>query len=357
MKILLLGEFSGLHKNLKEGLVELGHNVTTVSYGDGWKNIESDINFGSSKKGLSGKVEKIFKMLKVIPKLKNYDVVQIIAPILFPRSLVLNRLIFNFVFAHNIKVFLVGAGSTPNVSATADFLETKFKYPQLYNAMKKSSPLMWGQTKKGRKYNDWILDKVHGLIPITYEYAQGYRDINYSKLCQTIPAPININKIQYEDNIVGKKLIIFHGLNREEIKGTPIIRVAMEKLQREYPCEVQCIIDGKMPLEVYLKFLKRVNVVIDQAYTASVGINAVYSLALGKVVLGGGEQEFLQEFNLESSPLIPIKPTVEDIYNQLEQILKRKNEILEMGKASRRFVEQLYDYRKVAQLYIDAWQS
>ena len=79
--------------------------------------------------------------------------------------------------------------------------------------------------------------------------------------------------------------------------------------------------------------------------------------SVSKVVVGGGEQESLQEFNLESSPLIPIKPTVEDIYNQLEQLLKRKNEILEMGKESRRFVKQLYDYRKVAQLYIDTWQS
>ena len=357
MKILLLGEFSGLHKNLKEGLVELGHNVTTASTGDGWKEIECDINFGSTKKGLSGKVKKIFNMLRLIPKLKNYDIVQIIAPILFSRSVFLNKLIFNFIFMHNIKVFLVGAGSVPNMSATADFLETKFKYPQLYNEIKKSSPLMWGQTKKGREYNDWILDKVHGLIPIHYEYAQGYRDINYSKLCQTIPIPMNIDKIQYEDNIVGKKLIIFHGLNREGIKGTTIIRAAMEKLQREYPYEVQCVIDGKMPLNVYLKFLKRVNVVIDQAYPASIGINGVYSLAIGKVVVGGGEQEFLQEFNLQSSPLIPIKPTVEDIYNQLEQLLKRKNEILEMGKESRRFVKQLYDYRKVAQLYIDTWQS
>jgi hypothetical protein len=32
MKILLLGEFSGLHNNLKDGLIELGHEV--VSYHD-----------------------------------------------------------------------------------------------------------------------------------------------------------------------------------------------------------------------------------------------------------------------------------------------------------------------------------
>ncbi len=36
-KILLFGEFSGLHTNLKEGLEELGYEVTIVSAGDGKK--------------------------------------------------------------------------------------------------------------------------------------------------------------------------------------------------------------------------------------------------------------------------------------------------------------------------------
>lgn len=37
MRILLLGEFSAFHKNLKEGLVALGHEVVLASHGDGWK--------------------------------------------------------------------------------------------------------------------------------------------------------------------------------------------------------------------------------------------------------------------------------------------------------------------------------
>lgn len=356
MKILLLGEFSALHKNLKEGLVELGHDVTIASSGDGWKGIEGDINLGSSKKGIIGKFEKIFNLIKAIHKFKDYDVVQFVAPVLFPRFLGLNSFIVNYIFAHNKKVFLVGAGATPQISVIADFCQNTFKYPQLYKEIKKSNPAMWSQTPEGRKYNDWFLEKAHGFIPIMYEYAQGYRDIGYSKLCSTIPIPMNIDKIQYEDNIVGEKLVIFHGLNREGVKGTPIIREAMVKLQRDYPNEVECVIDGKMPLDVYLKFLKRVNIVIDQAYSVSIGVNGVYNLAMGKVVLGGGEQEFLDEFHLESSPLIPIQPTVEDIYHQLEQLLQRKDEILEMGKASRHFAEQLHDYKKVAQLYLNAWQ-
>ena len=43
MKILLVGEYSRLHNSLKEGLVELGHEVTIISTGDYFKDYPSDI--------------------------------------------------------------------------------------------------------------------------------------------------------------------------------------------------------------------------------------------------------------------------------------------------------------------------
>ena len=81
MKILLVGEFSALHKNIKEGLVSLGHDVTIVSTGDGWKKIESDINLGSNKRGLLAIADKIWKLLILPKKLKGYDVVQLVSPV------------------------------------------------------------------------------------------------------------------------------------------------------------------------------------------------------------------------------------------------------------------------------------
>lgn len=43
MKILLLGEYSNVHWTLAQGLRALGHSVTVVSDGDGWKNYPRDI--------------------------------------------------------------------------------------------------------------------------------------------------------------------------------------------------------------------------------------------------------------------------------------------------------------------------
>ena len=44
MKILLVGEYSRLHNTLKEGLSALGHEVTIVGDGDGFKNFPVDVS-------------------------------------------------------------------------------------------------------------------------------------------------------------------------------------------------------------------------------------------------------------------------------------------------------------------------
>ena len=45
MKILLVGEYNSSHHTLKEGLVALGHQVTVVGLGDGFKKRKVDVNF------------------------------------------------------------------------------------------------------------------------------------------------------------------------------------------------------------------------------------------------------------------------------------------------------------------------
>ena len=45
MKILLLGEYNSSHYTLKEGLTTLGHNVTVLGFGDGFKKRTVDVNF------------------------------------------------------------------------------------------------------------------------------------------------------------------------------------------------------------------------------------------------------------------------------------------------------------------------
>ncbi len=361
MKILLLGDFSSFHKYLKDGLVQIGHDVTIAATGDGFKKISYDYSLKSDLPGIFGKLFSYFRQLKLVLKSENYDIVQMIQPVVFFRTLCFNKFLMKIIFKRCKNVFLVGAGASSENLYSANFYKDYYKYKELYKIFKaeKSSKkgLLYCETPEGQNYFYWLHKRISGYIPIMYEYAEPYRLANYPKLCPTIPIPINLDEIKYQKNIIKEKIVIFHGLNRPNQKGTPIIKEAFERLQKDYPNEVETIIEGKMPLKNYIELMKRTNIVIDQTYSVSSGVNGLISMAMGKVTLGGGEQECLKEFGINSCPMIPIKPDADDIYNKLVELIKNKDKFEKIGEESRKYVEEIHDCKKIAQKYIEIWNQ
>ncbi|MBQ2290315.1 MAG: glycosyltransferase family 1 protein, partial [Bacteroidaceae bacterium] len=80
MKILLIGEYSNVHWTLAEGLRSLGHEVCVVSNGDFWKNYKRDISLTRTTYSKAEGIMILMKTLATLPKLRNYDVVQLINP-------------------------------------------------------------------------------------------------------------------------------------------------------------------------------------------------------------------------------------------------------------------------------------
>ena len=82
MKILLIGEYSNVHATLAEGLRAIGHQVTVLSDGDSWKNYPRDID-ASRTPGKLGGIVLMTKLWAMLPRLRGYDVVQLINPMFF----------------------------------------------------------------------------------------------------------------------------------------------------------------------------------------------------------------------------------------------------------------------------------
>ena len=119
MKILLLGEFSGLHSNLKQGLSALGHEVTLAGGGDGFKKIPVDINFDVDGVGFIKNLQRKILPFAYLPIFGGYDIVQLINPfaifdfhaIAKPElKLFFARLFFNTLMQRNNKFFMLAAG-------------------------------------------------------------------------------------------------------------------------------------------------------------------------------------------------------------------------------------------------------
>ena len=83
MKVLLIGEFSGFHVNLKQGLQKLGVDCVLAANGDGWKKIDGadmplyDVDTSSLWKKTKSLLIEPFMRLKA---LYGYDVVQLMDP-------------------------------------------------------------------------------------------------------------------------------------------------------------------------------------------------------------------------------------------------------------------------------------
>lgn len=354
MKILLLGEFSALHKNLKEGLIALGHDVTVAASGDGFKKIPVDISFDSRFKGKLGKVLHRFNVFFKLSKLKGFDIVQIINPYIFGTSNFPRKYFITQIIKNNGKFFLLGAGSD---SYYWRYGQKKLEYGPFEDTLKydlelKNSPL---ESDRAFNFNRWLVERSKGVIPIMYDYEIGYKSID-NKL-NTIPIPINTYKIKYQENIVGDKIVIFHGLSRYGFKGTRHVEKAFDHLRKKYPNDLELIIDGNLPLDKYLDLMSRTNVVIDQMNSYSLGVNGVYALAMGKVVMGGAEPESLKSHNVESSPVINLKPDHNSIITEIEKLLSNRDSIKTIGYESRKYAEETHCHIKVAQQYIKTWNN
>lgn len=358
MKILLIGEYSSLHNYLKEGLLAVDPtlDITLAAVGDGWKKIPGAdiILFNLKDNSRIGKIKDlVIEPWKKVKRLKGYDIVQFINPMIFHYSI--NPLFIHKLVKSNKNVSLISAGydcalvdaycSGRQPYYIFDFNKWLVKWYKGMSAVALSN----------RISNHIILKSAKCIIPSLYEYSVGYSG---NKLLErVVPFPINTDKILYHDNIVKNKIVFFHGVNRESEKGTPFIRKALERLKQDYPDDVEIVIEGHMPFKKYIDVMNRANIVIDQCCSYGYGINACIAMAQGKVVMSGASKETIEAFGVDYCPIIEVKPDVDFIYQQCVKLLKCRDQISDIGYKSREYVEKVHNYKKIAHEYMKIWDK
>lgn len=348
MRILLFGEFSGFHWALKEGLLELGHEVQLASTGDGWKKIPgADIHFGSRY------AANWFNLAKNWRKLRGYDIVQFMSPVLFNArpSAKLTRFILSAIRDGSDKSFLAVAGGTSIKWKAIN--EFRYHPYEEYRKHDLNGGKFWWENPEFAAWDTEFSHSLDGIIPVTCEYQFGYGQLN--NLRPLIPLPVNLSRIEYLENKLNGKLVVFHGVSRYGFKGTRHVEAAFQELNRKYPNDIECIIQQSMPFTEYLALMRKVNVVVDQTYSYSAGMNALFGMAMGKVVMGGAELESLTALGVETSPLINILPDHKDIEMKIERLLDERSSLTEKGALSRKFVEDHHSHVLVAQKYVNEW--
>jgi glycosyltransferase involved in cell wall biosynthesis len=377
MKILLLGEYSRLHNSLKEGLVALGHEVTLVGTSDSFKDFPVDLSyepFLTTKNWFFIFLKKaVFKLTKfnlettergirfyfLLPKLKNYDRVQLISSNAIDTHPSWSIFLLNKIFSNNPNCSLLICGEeTPVVQI---YLEQKLKYSILTPFFEKQTKANYFDfslkftKQKYRRLYDFVSQNVSQIISSDFDYKL---PLDLSKINNTlIPNPINTEKITYIEPKIDKRLIVFLGINNKNAikKGIPFFQKALAIIQQKYPTKVEIITTENVPYAEYIQSYNRAHILLDMVYAYDQGYNALEAMAKGKVVFTGAEKEFMEHYQLTERVCINALPDVDALVQELSFLIENPEEIVAMSKRARAFIEKEHHYVTIAQKYIDVW--
>ena len=362
MKILLLGEYSNVHWTLAEGLRSMGHQVTVISNGDFWKNYPRDIDVTRTP-GKAGGIRLMLKLWTLLPKMRGYDVVQLINPIFF--ELKAERLFFfyRYLRRHNKRVFLGAFGMDWYwVSTCSTTMPLRYSDFNIGKELRTNDDALkeqrdWIGTAKER-LNKWIAEDCDGIVTGLYEYDVCYKPY-FSPKTRFIPFPIQFGQSAVLTE-VHKPLRIFIGISKQRsaYKGTDIMLKAAEGVLAKYPERMSLQKAEGVPFAEYQHMMDHSDVILDQLYSYTPSMNSLLAMSKGIVVVGGGEPENYEIIREEElRPIINVQPNYESVYHELEQLVLHPERIPELKRQSIEYVKRHHDYVKVAQQYVDFYLS
>ena len=379
MRILLIGEYSRLHNSLKEGLLQLGHEVTLIGTGDGFKNYPVDVKITSNflthptLKFIAKVFDRFFKFnlveleyylksKRILNQLGTYDVIQLI-----------NEQSFKAKPKHEIKLIQKLQTLSSNLyllSCGTDYVsvkyanDNKFEY-SILTPLKENDTLI----KTYRYILKYISPAYTNLHHQVYKCIKGViaSDMDYHlplkqhpKYLGLIPNPINTDVLPYTPITISDKICIFHGVNRTNYikKGNRFFDEALAIIQKKYSKRVEIIRVENIPYKDYITLYNKAHILLDQVYAYDQGYNALEAMAKGKVVFTGAEQEWLDYYHLkENTVAINALPNTSDIVKQLEWLVLNPEQIIEISKNARAFIKKEHHYVTVAQQYLNVWTS
>jgi len=378
MKILLIGEYNALHYTLKEALSNLGHEVTVVGFGDGFKQRMVDINLKHRHiSGFSSFIRKvIFKLTKIditSIEMKNQffknkhifegnDVVQLINENSFGTIPKIEKKLLFHIFDNNKNVFLLSCG-TDHVSVKYA-MDGGFHYSILTPYLEKKGtrktflPVLKYLTEEYTELSKFIYKNIKGVIASDLDYHIPL--LNHEKYLGMVPNPINLKKFEYKEPNFDGKVVIFHGINTDNYykKGNDIFEEALKIVSEKYHEKIEIRTVRSVPYSEYITLFDDAHILLDQVFAYDQGFNALEAMAKGKVVFTGAEKEWLEYYNLKEDTIaINALPNAHKIAEKLEWLILNPKKIVEISKNARKFVEDEHDYIASGKDYLEKWEK
>lgn len=356
MKVLLIGEASGVHRNLKLGLTQLGVEClhVTQSASTSWK--WYDDTFSPDLPGVLGGVARNISPFLKIAQLGRFDVANYVNTITtvhgkYTKYFDLPLMRRN---ARLMSYYALGCDEiglirrNPNLPynpctgclASNDILAT--------DCALQLNPIYERSEERVRKYFDFGACSV-----VEYSHVERIFGPHYAR----IQFPVDAAPIPFVGASADRVTRIIHTPTRRGFKGTDVVLSAIEKLNALRSDFDFRVIEG-LAYPDYLTAVQNSDIVIDQVHGQSSGMNALEMLAAGKIVFSGATELGRSFFPFgDQSPSFDASPDADELAATLSSALDRKQEFPALAAAGRQYVLDHHDPVKVARLFLDSWTA
>ncbi|MGX1193727.1 hypothetical protein [Metabacillus sp. SLBN-84] len=268
-----------------------------------------------------------------------------------------------------------------DIVATADilhfhngntFLTGNYDLPSLAETGKKLIMQHWGSDVRTagnvKKYNPYPLpagyysdEKIHEHLAFNSKYiktaiVQDGEMVNhvadfYEKV-YIMPLACNLDKFSPRYPGENKVPVIIHAPTNKEFKGSEYVEAAIDKMKGKVPFEYQ-MVEKKSHKEA-LAMYSQSDIIVDQIMCGSYGMLSVEGMAMGKAVVAFVRDDVKEKFPSDL-PIVIANP--DNLDQVLTDLLRDRDRLKEIGKASRKYVEKYHASSVVADYLIEIYKS
>ncbi|GAB6107657.1 glycosyltransferase [Fusibacter bizertensis] len=316
-----------------EALKNLGFKTTTLNYYDSYLKYKSDYAFN----------------LKAFDNFEhaNLQIKKMVAPLIRDND------IFHFHFATTLALDNTDMPLLKKMGKKV-IMQYWGSDVRLLSIAKKHNPY----TKVKETNEDVIKKRLETISKyishcfVDFELAEYVK--NYHKHVHITRASIDLNQFVYSDtqDYSSEKLLIVHAASSPEFKGTKYIVKAIESLKSKYNFDFELItgMSNEEAIEIY----KKADIIIDQLHFGTYGVFAIEAMALGKPVVSW-VSEYMRELLPKELPIIIANQ--DTIKRVLMDLLDNQDQLKQIGKESRAYVEKYHDSNLIAKNHIEIYNS
>ncbi len=105
----------------------------------------------------------------------------------------------------------------------------------------------------------------------------------------------------------------------------------------------------------YIKLLLEQDVIVDQLFNKSLGVNSLLSLARGKILVAGDAMLGCNAYNIPLPPMISCDPSVSGLERSMRCLLDNYDDMVFNPDNARAYVETYHSPKLVAQKFVNVF--